>query len=350
MALIFLLTASLSLSSCSNDPDEIVIPSSGYPGGEGVFILNEGTFGGGNGSLSFFSTSRDKVYQDVYRAANDQALGDMPLSMVLFGDTAAISVNGSGRLVFVRLSDMKSLGSVDGLASPRQMVSQGGRLLVSDLSQGLVHVVDRRTMTLSGSIPTVHAVEHLYVHGGQVFAAAWSSFYVNKPNNLILKIDPVQGVVTDSLLLSKEPNSMASDGDGMLWVLCSGGYLYEESPALYGIDLSSFSIVKQFTFVKGSDYPSSLCISHDGQQLFFLNQGSIWKMGVTDASLPTQPWHSGNGYFYQLSADPHADRILVTDAGDFQSAGKAYLLSGQGEVLRTLDAGIIPGSACFRSN
>ncbi|MBE0640574.1 MAG: hypothetical protein IH599_00980, partial [Bacteroidales bacterium] len=318
------LTAVLTsvLTSCSNDPNEIVEPQTGYPGGEGFFIVNEGTFGGGNGSLSFFSNDKGKVYHEVYREANGSGLGDVPVSMIIFGDTAAIAVNGSGRVEFVKLGNMKNLGTVGNLASPRQMAISGSKLLLSDLSLGIVHVIDHRTMVRTAEIHTGHAVEHLYSHGDQVYASAWSAFYVNKPNNVLLRLDPAQGVVTDSLLLSKEPNSMASSGDGLLWVLCSGGYLYEEAPVLYAINLGSFSIEKEFSFVQGSDYPSSLGMDYTGQNLYFLNQGKIWKMGVGDGALPQQAWYSATGYIYQLSCDPQMDRIVATDAGDFQSKGQ----------------------------
>jgi hypothetical protein len=337
------------LSSCSNDPNEIVKPETGYPGGSGFFVVNEGTFGGNNGSLTFFSDIKNAAFQEVFRAANGSGLGDIPVSMIIYGDTAAVAVNGSGRVEFVRLSDMKSLGTVGGLASPRQMTITGSSLLVSDLSEAKINVIDRRTMSRTGSIHTGHAVEHMYTLGDQIYAAAWSAFYVNKPNNVLLRIDPAAEQVTDSLLLSLEPNSMAGSGNGILWVLCSGGFMYEEAPVLYAIDLASFSIAKQYTFVQGSDYPSSLCIDHSGDNLYFLNQGKIWKMGVNDTALPDQAWFSTEGYIYQLGCDPSDDRIIATDAGDFQSNGKFYILNADADVLRTVNAGISPGSVCFRN-
>ena len=49
--------------SCAKIPDEI---TGTFLSGDGVFIINEGNFRGGNGSLSFYSYDSSKIYNDLF--------------------------------------------------------------------------------------------------------------------------------------------------------------------------------------------------------------------------------------------------------------------------------------------
>lgn len=345
--LVFFLVLSSALISCTDDGGEIVVTPKFFEGGKGFFVINEGTFGAGNGSISFYSDVQEKMYNEVYRAKNEHLLGDTPLDMIIFGDTAAISVNVSGNIEFVILNTMRSVGFVAGIPSPRQMTTYKSRLLVSDISLGKIFLIDKSSFQSLGTINTGKAVEHMVVDGDNLYAACWSNFYVNKPNNTVLKIDLNNNTVVDSLIVTKEPNSMVIDANGALWVLCSGGYMNEEAPALYRIDLQSFSILNQYDFIQGTDYPSGLC--SDGSNLYFLNNGSVWKMENTASALPSASWYTGGSYLYNLGVEADGSRVVLCDAKDFQSNGEILVLDANANLLLSLEAGLVPSGVCFNA-
>ena len=89
---VFLLSA---MVSCTKMPD---IPNSTFSFGGGVFILDEGNFRGGNGSLSFFSYDSMKIFNDLFYNVNGRPLGDVPNSILLKEDKVYIVVNNSGNI------------------------------------------------------------------------------------------------------------------------------------------------------------------------------------------------------------------------------------------------------------
>ena len=75
----FLLIAGiLLLAGC--EPGENLTTDNDLPGTfkPGVFIINEGNFGGGNGSVSYFDLAESKMYNHIFQEINDRSLGDIP--------------------------------------------------------------------------------------------------------------------------------------------------------------------------------------------------------------------------------------------------------------------------------
>ena len=63
------------------------------PSIEKVYIVNEGGFGIGNGSVSYYDVMADTVYNNIYQTANGVPLGDVVQSVFVHGDTTYICVN-----------------------------------------------------------------------------------------------------------------------------------------------------------------------------------------------------------------------------------------------------------------
>jgi len=88
-ALLLLLSMAVTLhfSSCSDGEfGEINTGSSQFRHGDGVFIINEGNFGNGNGSISFFNIDSLEIYNEIFYTANNRPPGDVPFSMTLIDD------------------------------------------------------------------------------------------------------------------------------------------------------------------------------------------------------------------------------------------------------------------------
>ncbi len=82
----------------------------------GIFIVNEGNFMSGNGSVSFYSTDSVKIFNDLFFLTNNRPLGDVPNSVTLFRDKAFIVVNNSGKIEITEAGTLKSIATIKGLA------------------------------------------------------------------------------------------------------------------------------------------------------------------------------------------------------------------------------------------
>jgi len=307
-----------------------------FPEGEGIFLLNEGNFNAGNGTVSFYSKENGQIYNDLFGVENGRALGDIPSFMAVDGNRGFIVVNNSGTIEAVDLRTMVSLGTVSGLSSPRQMVIEGKNGYVSSLSEDEITVIDLERIEKSGKLEIGSASEAMVITGGRLFSAHWSG------GNRIIVTDLGSGEVVQSVTVGLEPESMALDKNGRLWVLCTGGWMGEEIPRIIRINTVTLQKEAEFLFRTVNDNPSSLTLNPAGDTLFYLDEG-VRMMPVTATELPASAFiPSGNRLFYKLLIGS-GGTVCVTDAIDYQQRGDLLIYNRKGELLDTEQAGIIPG-------
>ncbi len=306
------------------------------PEGGGIFLLNEGNFNAGNGTVSFYSTETGQIYNDLFGTENGRALGDIPSFMAVDGNRGFIVVNNSGTIEAVDLRTMESLGTVTGLSSPRQMVIDGNNGYVSSLSEDEITVIDLDKIEKSGKLEIGSASEAMVITGGRLFSAHWSG------GNKVIVTDLGSGEVVQSVTVGLEPESMALDKNGSLWVLCTGGWMGEETPRIVRINTVTLEKEAEFLFRTVNDNPSSLTLNPAGDTLFYLDEG-VRMMPVTATELPVSAFiPAGNRLFYKLLVRP-GGTVCVTDAIDYQQKGDLLIYNLKGELLDTEQAGIIPG-------
>ncbi|MBU1010194.1 MAG: hypothetical protein KKD74_08675 [Bacteroidetes bacterium] len=342
--LMFLL---LGMASCKEEPADIT-PGDGLAVGEGFFVLNQGNFTLANASLSFYSYDSAKMSNYLFYKANGAPLGDVAQSMTLWNDLAFIVMNNSGLIYIVDAQTIKFKNKISGLQSPRYVcIINDHKAYVSDLQQPGLTIIDPTAQSITGQVNTGKTVENMVLTNNKVFAANWSAYYQQKPNNTLMVIDPVLDTVTDSVQLVKEPNSMVVDKNGMLWVLCSGGFLSEERPALFKINTSDNSIVNRYDFSDQLSSPTQLVINKNKDSLYYLNNG-VYRLSIDDNTLPETPLIPQHAHvFYALEIDPGFNRVVVSDALNYVQDGFVYRYSPNGTLIDSLKSGIIPGQFIF---
>ncbi|NQU35181.1 MAG: hypothetical protein HQ521_18300 [Bacteroidetes bacterium] len=181
----------------------------------------------------------------------------------------------------------------------------------------------------------------------RIFIANWSAYNQTKLNNTIMVIDSDNDILIDSITVGIEPNSMVLDKDGLLWVLCSGGFMNEELPSLWQINPVSMEIVRIIYFEDILQNPENLCINGSKDSLYYLNNG-IYGLSVYDDKLPQNPViSSDNNTYYTLGVDPNNNEIYVSDALNYDHDGLVYRYTATGTFISSFEVGIIPGSIVF---
>lgn len=314
-----------------------------YPQGEGFFLLNEGNYLAGNGTVSFYSLESGEIYNDLFGAVNGRALGDIPSFMAVDGQTGFIVVNNSGTIEEVDLATMESLGTLTGLNSPRQIVINGSKGYVSSLMEGEITVLDLDGLVASGAMEVGSASEAMVISGGKLFTAHWSS------GNTVTVTDIATGNIIKTITVGLEPESMVLDKNGNLWVLCTGGWQGEEFPRLIRINSSTLEKERELQFRTIDDNPSSLTCNAAGDTLYYIDEG-VRRMPVTADALPSDAYiPAGDRLFYRLVAGPRG-LIAVTDAIDYQQKGDLLIYNSRGELIDTEQAGIIPGFMLYMND
>jgi len=318
-------------------------PNGSFLTGDGVFIINEGNFMGGNGSLSFYSYDSSKIYNDLFSDINGRPLGDVPNSMEIYGERAYVVVNNSGKIEVINKFTLESVATIAGLISPRNIgfVSSSKAYVTSIYSDSMI-ILDLNDNSVSGYINLRRSSESLIIEGDKAFAANWVG------GNEVMVINTSIDEVIDSIEVGIEPESMAIDHNNMLWVLCNGGWARENFAELDGINTTTFEIERHILFPDKQASPGCLRIDGSGETLYYLENG-VRKMSITATELPSEPYISASGhYFYKLAINPANGDIFVTDAVDFQQDGYLLSFNTDGTLVSSQSADIIPGSMCFK--
>jgi hypothetical protein len=344
------------MSCCKKNIEEITNPGGVDPPDipqsyeNGIFIVNEGNFNWGNASVSFINGKDYLVHNDIYQLANKKNLGDVAESMKIYNNMGFIVVNNSNCVEVVSLKDFKSIKTITGFNSPRNIeIIDSNKAYVTNMVRD-IDVLDLKSLTITKTIHFQDWTESMIHYNDYLFVTSIGNYNAanSKRKAKIEIIRTSDDQIVDSIMTGKEPLCILIDRKQKMWVLCTGGYDNYEAPSLLRIDPELKIVEKTFVFNKGIDSPSRLCINPSGDTLYYLNNG-VYKMPVSAASLPSQPLIPSEGHlFYGLGVNPGNGNLFVSDAVDYVQNGWVYQFNQfNGNLIKAFSAGRIPGSFCF---
>jgi len=352
----------LSFSSCMDDDALRDFERLKTDESSGVFITNEGNFMYSNASLSYYNPDSKAILNDVFYKTNALPLGDVAQSMCIHDSLAYIVINNSGKVYVINKNTFKYVSKITGLVSPRHMFFvNDAKAYISDLYAKKITIVDPLTNSIIGSIDLdnhnssfeQHNAEKMLSFNQKVYLACWS--YDDK----ILVINSDTDVITDSIKVGKQPNSMVLDKNNSLWVLSDGGFkgsaFGQEKASLSQINLSTNTLIKTLVFDDIDTSPTHLQINATGDSLFYIygswstiSSAGIHAMSINDIELPQIALiPQQTGLFYALGFDKINNEIYISNAKDYSQSGEVYRFTSSGTAIDTFSVGISPGSFCF---
>lgn len=329
----------LIIFSCKKKTDEPIPVSTNN---SGFFVVNEGNYTWGNSSLSFFNEKNNQFHQDIFYEANAVPLGDVAYSMTIHNNKSYIVVNNSGIIYIVNLSDMKYIGKITGLGSPRQMLIVNDTLAyVSDLYDTRITKINLQNNSIIGYVNIGHTSEKMLLLNGKIYITSWSY------GNIVYSIDALTDNKLDSVIVGKQPNSIINDKNNNIWVLCDGcfaGSSYgQENATLWCLNSFDLTEIKHYTFSDIQMSPISLCNNGVGDTLYFINN-NIYRMTINDTILPNTPLINSNSRnFYGLAINSLTNEIIVTDAKNYVANGEVLIYNVSGQLKKSFTTGVNPG-------
>jgi hypothetical protein len=324
----------------------------------GVFIVNEGPFNSGTGTIGFFERSSKTMTNSIFEKVNNRPLGNIVQSISFHNNKGYIVVNNANKIEVVEEGTFESVAAIENLPMPRYFlgISQE-KAYVScwGTTQGEIKIIDLNSNTISGSIPLITTgADGMVKIGNKVFVVSTGGF---GSNNRISVIDAANDQLIGQIISEYNPNSILTDSQGKLWVSCSGKKVYDPNTwaiitdqstngAILQINPDNHYIIKRFEFENIYDSPSNLTISQDGNNLYYLLGFGVFRLGINDNQLPEQPIIAAS--FYGLGFDPSTEYLHAADAGNFTSAGKMLRYTANGVPVDTFSVGIVPNSFYFK--
>lgn len=338
-AVIFFMTV-----ACSND-DETT------PTGEfssGVFIVNEGNFGGGNGTISHYNPADGTSTNNIFQAVNAFALGDVVQSMHINGEFGYVVVNNSTKVEVVRYATFNSEATIsEGLASPRYIEISGSKGYISNwgnfdasfqLDQSFIAIINLADYSLEKQVNTDDGSENLLLSGNHLFVS-------NSFTNTVQVMDISTEVLISTIEVVTGPAQMVDDGAGTVWVICTGGFGGDEG-AIIGISKASRTVSR--TVNLGLNPSGKIAYDQTDQNIYFYAGKEVYQWQVGNSTIP-EKFISLDEFtgIYGIGFDPQADELFVSDAVGFSGNGTVRRYDTQGNLVGDFSAGVGPNSFVF---
>jgi WD40 repeat protein len=180
----------------------------------GVFIVNEGGFGSGNGTLSFRDPA-GMLEHNIFRNTQGDFAGDVLQSLSFDDDGKGyIVVNGDSKIEIVDAVTFKGLSTITDatIDKPRYMAVVDDKAFISvwgpydeffSLIDSYVLVWDLVNGKVVTTIDTDEGTEELLFSGGVLFATNYNF----GASNTVALIDPVNNVLFGQLVVASKPRS-----------------------------------------------------------------------------------------------------------------------------------------------
>jgi DNA-binding beta-propeller fold protein YncE len=344
----------LLLAACVKDkPTPPVQPPPAAAQNNDVFVVCEGRFGDGNGSLYLYLPDSNKVYADVFTAANNnQQLGDVFQSMERIGDSLYLCVNNSDKIVVINRKDKKLAGIIS-IPKPRYILPVSKtKAYVSTIFSDKLYIINPKTLQVTGSISMPHQnPEGMVLLNNKAYTCTWDT-----ATSKLYAID----VNTDQLvqtidLAGRAPQEIVIDKQNRLWIL-SGNVSKNKSAALTCVDPITGVIVTSLSFPAFAD-PLRLVINKTKDTLYFIevnyyggtDNNGVYRMAIDATALPTQPFITAKSfqYFWGLAIDTATNKIYIGDPKGFIQKGSVAVYDPSGNKLTEFNAGVGPGHFYF---
>jgi YVTN family beta-propeller protein len=341
------------LASCTSSPVDEVGPIPLMT--EGVYVLNEGTGGQSNSTLTYLVPDSNEVYQDVFRAVNGRFLGDTGSDIVVSGSLAYIVVAGSGKIEAIRTSDNVSVGTILLKAgrNPFSFLAVGTSGYVTNHTQaGSVTVIDLATNTVRlDSIPVGPYPEGMTAAEGKVYVCNRDG----GSGQTASVIDATTNRLVRTIQVGYGPSRADVTSDGAVWVLCTGssngdGNLGGEIPgAIFAIDPYYDQVYDSISVDITAGHPSSMAISSYGYA-YVVAGSRVLKYDTRSDGLVSPGFILGSAgsSFYSIAVDDYTNSVYIGDAKDFRQLGEVWNYSVDGSLKGRFDTGIAPVSIAFK--
>jgi len=335
------------LFSCSKDntPTPPPVPPKVTTG---VFVLNQGSYGMNNTTLTYYDFASGTQTTDFFKNVNGFGLGDTGSDFIIYGGKMYIVMNVSGYVavangVTAKFIDTISFKNAGVNRGPENIVAAGGHIFVSS-TDGTVAVIDTSSLVVTkyikvGSNPAqmVVADDILYVSNTGAFGTTFDSTLSVIPLNSLTE--------TGRIVVGKNPGSITTDNTGNIFVVCTGDYA-AVAPRLVKININASTIQSvDSAFGTIRYYNSDLFTT--GGYLGAANVGifnpsnlaSVRSSFITDGTVIKNP--------YGLDIDPATGDVYVGDAKDYVTSGEVFCFDKTGKKKFSFSCS--PGISPFKT-
>lgn len=345
--LTIIFAAALALATgCTEQPT----PDDAPTGLQRAYVLNEGSWGSNNGSLSRITP--DKVTNNWFANSNQRGLGDLAQDMIHYGTTLYIAVHGSNTIECVDPANGISRKQIDmGGRGPRYMAAHNGKVYVSCYDKTIVRI-DTATLAidaacrLSGMQP-----EQLCIAGNKIYVCNGWQY----GSNGTVEYDSTLSIVslsdfseTGKITVGANPNRIKAIDNHRILVACLGDYgdraattlvidLNDNSQTPLSVNATNFDICGDSIYLYHTTYDNNMNTS---AQFYVVDAGNLTATPILE------DYGNALSSAYGINVDPVSKDLFICNSR-WGVNSDVYHFSRNGKLINRFETGIFASKVVF---
>lgn len=316
-----------------------------------VYIINEGLYPTGSGTISAYNRETSEVTPDLFESVNGRPLGNVAQSLTVHNNEAFIVVNNANKIEVVNLDDFKSVATIEDLTYPRYFLGFDDNKGFVSCWDSTIKVIDLHDYSIISSMQAGTGPDEMVLAGNRLFVINSGGFGIDSTVSVFQTGDEES---LGKILVGHRPAGIRKDLNGKIWVLCSGkgwnGFPAPgDTPAtLVCIDPENLEIIKDISFPDHEIHPDNLIINENSSILYYNHPEGIFAFPVTAAMLNTEPFIASSIMYYGMGYEQSSKMIYATDPLDYAQNGWVFRFNASdGSLVDSFLAGIVPNGFWF---
>ena len=321
-----------------------------------IWVLNEGVWSMGNGSITAYNTFTYEKEADMYGAANNgRQLGDLPNDILLYGSKVYVVVSTAN---LIDVIDSKTGVSIKQIpvttgstaSTPRQIASHNGKVYVCCFD-GSVVKIDTASLLIEAVAKAGRNPDGICVANNKLYVSNSGGLDYPNCDSTISVFDLGTFTEIKKIAVRINPGQMKADKNGNIYLISNeiwdwGAYQKLSSSCLQRInsttdqvevlfdEITGFDIYNDYLYFYIYDYVSAIYKIYDLLQNKVINTNFI-----SGATLQVP---------YGINVNPKNGDVYLFDALDYTSTGDVYCFDKNGTKKFQFEAGIVPKKAVFK--
>ncbi|MFM7769604.1 MAG: YncE family protein, partial [Bacteroidota bacterium] len=198
LCMYFFVAVAILLVGCERSNDQ----GENFDYSSGTLLVNEGSFGNSNGSISWYSngTVKNGIFEDV----NGSVLGDVIMDADRVNALTYVVSNNSQKVVVLKSASFEYVNAISGFEYPRHFLKiSDSEAAVSDGSgAGSVKWIDLNSSTISSTTAVGNGPEEMLLSAGKLFVCNSGGWGID---NTISVIDVATKQVINTVVVENRP-------------------------------------------------------------------------------------------------------------------------------------------------
>ena len=346
--LIIILFVIFTIYSCDKNEENPPVPGK-YA--SGIFIINEGPFQDGSGTITFINRDNQSTDNEIFAMVNGRPLGSIVQSMAIYNKLAYIVVNNSNKIEVVNAETFESVSVIENITLPNQFLGINDSKGYVSSFEDYISVIDLKTNSIIKSVPTGSGPDEMLLYDGKVYVLNLGGYGID---STITIINSENDEVIQTLQINLKPTGIQLDKNNKIWIMCSGrgwnGFPQADDTEghLLCIDPHDLSTLKDFEFPSKIDHPQQLLINETGDILYYNMPDGIYELSIEANEIKQSTLVPTNSMFYHIGYDHKAGILYASDPLDYAQNGFIYRYNNStGFKIDSIAAGVIPGGFWF---